>query len=324
MRIFVDDGSTNIKLAWSDAGTVKTLISANSFKPEWSFSLGDSAPANYEIDGEKYSFDPLSADAVRTTETRYQYSDVNVVAIHHALLQTGLAPQPIDVVVTLPLSEYLDNDNQPNKANIEKKKQNVKRAVAIQNGDGFTIRKVSVLPESVPAGFSVLAGLDDEDSLLIVDLGGTTLDASHVRSKMSGITKTFCDPKIGVSIITEALKNELAAHANTRVSSYQADNLIIHRDNPDYLAKRMPDAKQRAAVIASLQEHEKILVKRVIDALERFTGYTHVMCVGGGADIVAEAVKKATNVPADRFYRSESPQFDLVLGMVAMKGVGNE
>lgn len=110
MRIFVDDGSTNIKLAWMEEGAVKTLISPNSFKPEWSMTLlTDSsvpASANYEIDGEKYSFDQLSPDAVRTTETRYQYSDVNVVAIHHALMQSGIEPQPVDVVVTLPLGEY--------------------------------------------------------------------------------------------------------------------------------------------------------------------------------------------------------------------------
>lgn len=320
MRIFVDDGSTNIKLAWLDNGNIKTLISANSFKPEWSFTLTDDVPANYEIDGEKYSYDPMSADAVRTTETRYQYGDVNVVAIHHALQKTGLAPQPVDIVVTLPLSEYLDADNQPNKTNIERKKQNVKRAVSVQNGEGFTVCKVSVLPESVPAGFSVLAGLDDEDSLLIVDLGGTTLDVSHVRSKMTGITKTWCDPKIGVSIITEALRNELATHANTRVSAFQADNLIIHRDDKDYLAKRVPDEKQREAINNTVQAHKKILTKRVIDALDRFTGYTHVMCVGGGTGIVANAVKKATNVQSDRFYSSENPQLDLVLGMVAMKG----
>ncbi|MDH8602388.1 plasmid segregation protein ParM, partial [Klebsiella pneumoniae] len=39
MRIFVDDGSTNIKLAWMEEGAVKTLISPNSFKPEWSMTL---------------------------------------------------------------------------------------------------------------------------------------------------------------------------------------------------------------------------------------------------------------------------------------------
>jgi hypothetical protein len=46
-------------------------------------------------------------------ETRYQYSDVNVVAIHHALMQSGIEPQPVDIVVTLPLGEYLDENDQP-------------------------------------------------------------------------------------------------------------------------------------------------------------------------------------------------------------------
>ncbi len=36
-----------------------------------------------------------------------------------------------------------------------------------------------------------LRGLEDDESLLIVDLGGTTLDVSHVRSKMTGITKNL-------------------------------------------------------------------------------------------------------------------------------------
>lgn len=102
---------------------MKTLISPNNFKPEWSFSLlDDAAPANYGSTA-KFSFDPLSADAVVTTETRYQYSDVNVVAIQHALQQTGLKAQPVDVIVTLPISEYLDANNQKNKQNIERKKK---------------------------------------------------------------------------------------------------------------------------------------------------------------------------------------------------------
>lgn len=164
MKIFIDDGSTNIKLAWLEDGDVKTLISPNSFKPEWSFSLlDDAAPANYEIDGEKFSFDPLSADAVVTTETRYQYSDVNVVAIQHALQQTGLKAQPVDVIVTLPISEYLDANNQKISKTLKERK-NVMREVRVQ-GDAFVIRSVSVLPESIPAGFSVLAGLEDDESL---------------------------------------------------------------------------------------------------------------------------------------------------------------
>ena len=66
-------------------------------------------------------------------------------------------------------------------------------------------------------------------------------------------------------------------------------------------------------------------IKRVNDVISRFTDYTHVMCVGGGAEIVAEAVKNLTKVPDERFYLSSSPQFDLVMGMIKMKGgVTNE
>lgn len=326
MRIFVDDGSTNIKLAWSENDTVKTLISPNSFKPEWSMKLpgisgaGVGASENYEIDGEKYSFDQLSPDAVRTTEIRYQYSDVNVVAIHHALMQSGLTPQPIDIVVTLPLSEYLDEHDQPNLANIERKKANVKRPVSVQGQESFTVRKVSVLPESVPAGFDVLKELNELESLLIVDIGGTTLDISHVRSKMSGFVKTSCDPKTGVSIITEAVKHALDTSVSTRTSSYVADRLIQARNDSEFLASYLQNADQRAQVLQVMQEREKTLTNRVIKEVGRFSGFTHVMVVGGGAGIVAEAVKAATGVGEGRFFVSENPQFDLVLGMVAMKG----
>lgn len=318
MRIYVDDGSTNIKLAWKEDGKVKTLISPNSFKPEWSLNLfSDGAAANYEIEGEQFSFDPASADAVVTTETRYQYSQVNVVAIHHALQQSGIRPQPVDVVVTLPLSEYLTSQFQQNKENIERKKASIKRAVTVQGSDSFTIGKVSVLPESIPAGFSVLTGLEDDDSLLIVDLGGTTLDVSHVRSQMTGITKTYCDPKIGVSIVTDGVKNVLAG--NTRISSLHADNIIMHRNDAGWLAKRLVDAGQRKTVTDAIKDKERILISRVTDALTRFTGYTHVMCVGGGAEMVAEAVQQATKAPEGRFFTSDDPQLALVLGMLEMK-----
>lgn len=324
MRIFVDDGSTNIKLAWEENGEVKTFISANSFKPEWSFNFGEGQAANYQIEDEKFSFDPGSADAVVTTDTRYQYSQVNTVAIHHALLCAGIKPQPIEVVVTLPLSEYLDNDFQPRMDNITRKKNSVMRSVQLQgNKPGFTISKVTVLPESIPAGFSVLTQLQDDDSLLIVDLGGTTLDVSHVRSKMTGITKTYCDPKIGVSLVTNGIKAALATE--TRISSLQADNMIIHRDDKSWLEHRLPDDAQRQKVLQELETKKRQLTKRVTEALDIFTGYTHVMCVGGGAKLVSDAVKEKTRVPADRFFTSDDPQFDLVKGMLEMKkGTSNE
>ncbi|KJG71755.1 recombinase, partial [Raoultella planticola] len=129
--------------------------------------------------------------------------------------------------------------------------------------------------------------------------------------------------KIGVSIVTNGIKNAMAS--DTRISSLQADNMIIHRQDKDWIEHRLPDDKLRKAFSEAFAEKERILINRVIDALDRFTGFTHVMCVGGGAKLISEAVKKATNVPSDRFYTSKEPQFDLVLGMLEMKeGSANE
>lgn len=317
MKMFIDDGSTAIKLAWKTADGVQTLLSPNSFKPEWSTPFGGAPAANYLLDGERYSFDPISPDAIRTTHTRYQYSDVNVVAIHHALLKTGLPPQEIDVEVTLPLGEYLDEHNQPNLENIQRKQRNVIRRVTLNGAPTFTIRNVRVMPESIPAGFDIVKDLDELDSLLIVDLGGTTLDVAQVRGKFTGITKTFCDPGIGVSLMTEAVKTALTA-ANTRASSLFADDLILHRHNIPYLRTRVNDADQFDAVLDTLQEKEAMLNRRVTQAIAQFSGYTHVLVIGGGAEIVASAVRNAAAVPENRFFKTPVPQFDLVTGLYLM------
>lgn len=124
MKICIDDGSTNIKLAWTENGERRNAISPNSFKSEWSAPFGGTQPANYMLDGVRYGFDPVSDRFVQTTDTQYQYSDVNVIAIHHALVKSGITPQEVDVVVTLPLSEYFDTNAQPDIANINRKKAN--------------------------------------------------------------------------------------------------------------------------------------------------------------------------------------------------------
>ncbi|EEI8590969.1 recombinase, partial [Salmonella enterica subsp. enterica serovar 4,[5],12:i:-] len=55
MRIFIDDGSTNIKMLWEHDGETRTHISPNSFKRGWSATFGAGKPFNYVIDDEKYS-----------------------------------------------------------------------------------------------------------------------------------------------------------------------------------------------------------------------------------------------------------------------------
>lgn len=314
MKIFVDDGSTNIKLQWEEAGEVRRAISPNSFKREWAVSFGAGQVFNYTLNSENYSFDPISADALVTTNVAWQYSDVNVIAVHHALLMTGLKPQPVDIVVTLPLAEFYTRDNQPNQENIRRKQENLLRPVTINDGETFTIRHVDVMPESIPAGFSIVQDMDEFDSLLIVDLGGTTLDISHVMSRMRGISRIYGNPKLGVSLMTQDVREALAV-ARTKGSSYLADDIIIHRNDDDYLRRRINDTSRLELIKETLRESQTRLVNRVTEAISSFEGYSHVMVIGGGAELIAGAVKEHCRVREDRFFRSANPQFDLVNGM---------
>lgn len=314
MKIFVDDGSTNIKLQWDEAGEVKRAISPNSFKREWAVSFGAEPVFNYTLNSENYSFDPISADALVTTNVAWQYSDVNVIAVHHALLMSGLKPQPVDIVVTLPLAEFYTRDNQPNQENIRRKQENLLRPVCVNGGETFTIRNVDVMPESIPAGFSVVQDMDEFDSLLIVDLGGTTLDISHVMSRMRGISRIYGNSKLGVSLMTQDVREALAV-ARTKGSSYLADDIIIHRNDDEYLRRRINDTSRLDLVKATLRESQTRLVNRVTEAISSFEGYSHVMVIGGGAELIAGAVKEHCRVREDRFFRSANPQFDLVNGM---------
>lgn len=272
---------------------------------------------NYTMNGEQYSYDPIAPEAVKTTNIAWQYSDVNVVAVHHALLQTDLKPCEVDITVTLPLTEFYDHNNQPAAANIEKKKASLLRPVSLNGGESFKIRSVSVMPESIPAGFELLSKLDLLDSLLIVDLGGTTLDISQVRGRMSGITRIHGDATIGVSLVTTAVADALRI-AGTRGSSYLADDIIVHRNDDAYLERRINDLSRVSLVKSTITESLERLTQRVLSAMAAFEGYTHVMVIGGGAEIIAEAVRTHCGVRAERFYKTDSSQFDLVRGMIAI------
>lgn len=119
MKIFCDDGSTAVKLAWYDNDKLNMSLSSNSFRSGWKVEgMGMRQTFNYELDGKKYTYDEVSNESIRTTHIEYQYTDLNVLAVHHALLNSGLKPQTVSLTVTLPISEYYTKECQKNELNI--------------------------------------------------------------------------------------------------------------------------------------------------------------------------------------------------------------
>lgn len=295
-KLFCDDGSTAVKLAWfDDNGQLHTLVSHNSFKVGWNTSgFGSDKTYNYLADGEKYAFDTHNPSAIVTTNIEYQYGVENRLSVHHALLQTGLEPQDVELWVTLPVSEYFTSDMQENTDNIRRKAANLQKEITLNKGQLFSIKSVHVLPESLPAALASLEAdnVSDLETSLVVDLGGTTLDCGAIAGRYRSVSQVSGEPGLGVTLVTTALMNALK-QAGSHTSYYIADQLVKNRSNRALFETVVNDADKIDAVRGVINNSIARLGERVIQHLQAYKGVNRIYLTGGGAELIYPAVKAA-------------------------------
>ncbi|MEG0211140.1 plasmid segregation protein ParM domain-containing protein [Hafnia sp.] len=322
MNIFCDDGSTNVKLAWYEGKGLCTSLSANSFRSGWKVEgLGNRQTFNYSLDGKKYTYDEVSNLAINTTHIEYQYSDANVLAVHHALLNSGLEPQSVSLTVTLPISEYYTPECQKNELNIQRKIDNLMRPVTLNKGQTFTIEHIDVMPESLPAVFAQLVKdkVGPFEKSLVIDLGGTTLDVGVIVGQFEDVSAIHGNANIGVSMVTQAALSALKM-ASSDTSPMVADELIKHRDNAEFVSQVVNDESKIPLVIDTVESAIAKLGERVVDELAEFRHVNRVYIVGGGASLVAPAVKAAWLHLGQKVVMMDNPQMALVQAIAAFKG----
>lgn len=322
MNVFCDDGSTTVKLAWYEGKNLKTFLSANSFRNGWKVEgIGSRQTFNYELDGRKYTYDEVSNLAINTTHIEYQYSDANVLAVHHALLCSGMNPQPVSLTVTLPISEFYTSDCQKNELNILRKIKNLLRPVKLNKGEVFTIEQVEVLPESLPSVFAQL--VKDEvgqfEKSLVIDIGGTTLDAGVIVGQFDDVSAVHGNATIGVSMVTQAALSALKM-ASSDTSPLVADELIKQRHDRDFVSRVVNDERQVTLVLDTIDSAISKLGERVVDDLADFRHVNRVYIVGGGATLIEPAVKSAWHHLGSKVVMMDSPQTALVQAIAAFKG----
>ncbi len=232
--------------------------------------------------------------------------------MHHALLNSGLEPQPVSLTVTLPLSEYYDGDCQRNEENIRRKRENLMRELVLNKGRAFTVTDVKVMPESLPAAFSRLAELKPgtAETTLIIDLGGTTLDAGVIVGQFDDISAVHGNPSVGVSQVTRAAAGALRA-ADSETSALIADTVIRNRNDRQYLQRVINDAGKIDDVLNKITEAITSLGARVTSELTAFRNVNRVFLVGGGASLIEEAIRQAWPLAPDRIEVIGDPQLAL-------------
>ncbi len=321
MKLYCDDGSTNVKLAWFDKQVLQTKLSTNSFKKGWKIEgLGGKGTFNYELDGQKFTYDEVSEQAIRTTHIEYQYTDANVLAIHHALLNSGLEPQDIDLVVTLPISEFYTADCQKNELNIQRKIENVLRPVKLNKGTTLRIKHVEVMPESLPAVLNQLVNdnVGEFEKSMVIDLGGTTLDVGVIVGQFDGVSAIHGNSEIGVSMVTQATLSALKM-ASSDTSALVADELIKQRYSDQLVRQIVNDESKIPLVLETIDSAIKQLGERVVDELSQFKNVNRIYLVGGGASLIEPAIRKSWCLIDDKITLLDSPQTALVEAIAYFK-----
>ncbi|MFS9421711.1 plasmid segregation protein ParM domain-containing protein [Citrobacter sp. C411] len=323
MNIACDDGSTTVKLAWfADKGKLKTGLSSNSFRQGWKVEgMGARQTFNYELEGKKYTYDEVSNESILTTHIEYQYTDVNVLAVHHGLLNSGLKPQPVSLTVTLPISEFYTKECQKNELNIQRKIDNLMRPVKLNKGEVFTIEHVEVMPESLPAVFAQLVkdNVGPFEKSLVIDLGGTSLDVGLIVGQFDSVSAIHGNAEIGVSMVTSAALTALKM-ASSDTSSMVANELIKQRKDPDFVRQVVNDESKISLVLDTIESAIASLGERVVDDLAGFRHVNRVYIIGGGAPLIEGAVKAAWHHLGPKVVMMDSPQTALVEAIAAFKG----
>ncbi|WP_299695509.1 ParM/StbA family protein [uncultured Vibrio sp.] len=179
MKISIDDGSNFTKWAFSDDnGVQKGAFPSRVIRSALPSSSGDGfSNSSYEIDGQRYAVALSANDVIPTTNKQFQVSDANRVLIQHALRQAP--PQKsAEIVLTLPVGQFFNQDGSKNEALIKQKIENAKGSILCLDGKtAVEVEACYVLPEGLAAFNHVKNELNlREGEYLIADIGGTTTD----------------------------------------------------------------------------------------------------------------------------------------------------
>lgn len=313
MNIAIDDGSSNVKLSWIEKGKLKTIVSPNSFRKDWKSAalLNGQKIYNYTIGTTKYTYDATSERALSTTHIEFQYGDLNLLAVHHALLQTGMKPRPVKVVATLPITEYYRSDDcQRDDAKIEAKRLNLLRDISLNKGELFKIMEVEVMPEGLPAVLSHLlsAGCSEFTKSLVIDCGGTTLDMGVIVGEFDEVSAIYGNKEIGVSMVTDTARKLLAA-ADSDSSYLVANELVKRRKDMDFVRSVVNDESRIPEILEKIDTRIRELGEQVAYEAKKFAkNPNRVYLVGGGAVLIGDAIREAYSVLGERVVLIDNPQ----------------
>ncbi|WP_420588264.1 plasmid segregation protein ParM domain-containing protein [Bacterioplanoides sp.] len=280
--------------------------------------VGNPLDNSYEVDGDEFCVSTNLTSPVTTKRASYQTSVENRVLIHEVLRKAGFGGQEITVMCTLPITQYFMGDSyRVNKELVLAKKRNIMGDITSINDVPLARIKNSIIaPESI-SGFldhvidetgEWLIQMDEGQTALVIDIGGTTTDMSVVDSIGSPQAR-HSEPK-GVFDIADSLRTEMIAEGLAK--SLPRAHLDAVLRSGTYRGRSCRDLIKKAS---------HTVMREILSRMQTFgddeNAFEYVIFVGGGAAIIGEELGKRYGNP--NYIIPKDPDLAVARGLVKMQ-----
>ncbi len=325
--VVVDEGSTQIKVCWMCRKTNKMqelVIPSNiGAERKWAENSenGKFTDSSYSVSGEKFFvFDgDTIVERERTNLSRYQVSAANAVLVHEALRQAGFGGKKVEVICTLPVSQYYKQEGGVNEDRIELKKESIMRKVVNKNGLPLAeIVGCKVSSESTPAWHDLIIGDDLKPNkiliamsgVMIVDIGGTTTDIMLINGK--GVIIKRDSFKHGCFDIFEIIRKKMAENKGiASITDVQMRYLIQHHE--------FRGENVTAEINQAIKEVQGHIVREMLNFHEHAETLDMIVYAGGGAGLFGKKLAEDYSQDApnmDNVVISQNPQIAVARGLL--------
>lgn len=266
------------------------------------------------------AYDGVAGNDIDTRDDDFALSSANRALVYHSLnraIEDGIIPHgyAISMISGLPVDRFYTKEGRPDKDFIAKKTSSFMMPIANGGGKELPIvEKHMVISEAVASYFDALYDfdgnededfkLDSEDApIIVVDVGGKTLDVAVVREKGNGLYFTKSGTSdAGVLYFYNMLNETLTKHFQAMYPDVQLKpftNKEIDTITKTGRARRYKLHDVQDIVNKELDDFARRISSFVQPKIGDGSSFGRILFVGGGANLLHERLNLVfPNVPA--------------------------
>ena len=295
--IGLDDGYALTKVVLPD-GRLVAIASRARIGGAHVTGVHGSAPQvrEYETDGTRFAAGDIDGESTQFDD--YPYSGLNRAIVQHALQEAGLAGRSVHAVSGLPVGSFYQKDGSQRADSVDRKRHSLKQPV--QPIDGRLPAAIAfheVIPEALAAWYDHVITESDGGVRLeperlgapvaVVDIGGRTTDFvvvadEAVQHRSSGSLRC------GILDVQRHVRDGICQRFNLEEFSERAMGEAMRTGHVSVFGK----SHDVADIVHTARRH---LLERLHAETQRQLGrgaeLERVLCVGGGAVVLADAIR---------------------------------